>query len=507
LKNGISFKTIFRATIPSLVTISSLQLFVKWRENRFGLSSYFGKTEDFTQNFINGNFFFFLKERASEFFVHWGISLLPLLLLLVAFLWSKKDWKLKLVSFFLTSLTVFPYWGKWNSSLIGNVFYNLGLGPKIMGDHPWGYIPPSEGDLHLNDWNNLEIIGFISGAFILYWFWYRALEIFKFIYKKELDKIDWAIVFGFACSIGYFIFLLGGTFLFDRYYFILLPFLMLILFPKKPFVTSKWIKIPSVLAFGVLVSFSIGATKDYLEWNRQKWKVIDYAINDLGIQETQLNGGFEYNGWHGNNFNKPLIWESIDWWLAKNKNYHLAFTELCGYETIKTISYQKIIPPFQESIFLLKKKEIVNLDTIVCDVESVSDDQGFILTNNENVLLQNHNTRVKGNSHSGKHSVLLNKEQEYTFTFELKDIVPCEKIWVTSWRFPSDGSAKAVIAHNGGWLKDDSQIIEIDNRGWGKLLQTFTLPKNLKKTEAKFYFYNPSQKEVWIDDLSIIKVK
>ena len=506
LKNKKSLLNFFYGVTPFLVTYNSLSLFLKWRETNYGLSYHFGKTEDFYQSFVEGKFFYFLTERASEIFVHWGISLFPLLLILIRFLFS-KTWKLKLVALFPTSLMVSFYWGKWSNSLVGNIFYNLGLGPKTTGEFVYGYVPPSQGTLYLGDWENLEFIGFLAGAFILYWIWVKALEIFKLLFQKKSKQIRGIDLFAFSIALGYFIFLINGSYFFDRYYFTLLPFIIFIIFPKENLIISKWWKIAASLFLGVLVFFSIGATKDYLEWNRSRWEAIDYVVKDLKVPLRDFNGGFEYNGWYEQDIFDYPAWESQDWWLAKVEKYNLSFSPRCGYEIVKSFPHQQFIPYETDSLFLLKKIEMSIVDSIFCNVEELTDDNKNILSNKKNVFLGNADTRVSNKSLSGNYSLMIHGDKEYAFTIELQNISPCEKIWISVQRSPEHHSSKGVISIDGQYLKSAQGFSDYRTGGWAKLSQAFIVPENIKNGTATFYFYNPSEEKVWLDDLTILRAK
>ena len=508
IKNKLSLSGIFQSVSPIIATYGSLYFFTVWRKANFGLSESFGSTEDFFQNFLSSRFSYFLSTKASDIFSHWGFCLLPLLILLLVTLLKKVNWKTHLSAFILTIITSYPFWDKWNYDFSGNLFYNFGMGPKTMGKYPNGFIPANEGYFSIEAWNNLKLIAFSSGVCLLFWIWVRGIQTLRFLFKKQSAEINWAVVFAFANVIGYFIFIIANNFIFGRYFFIVLPFLMLIIYPNQEQLTfNKWIKIPAFLSFGILVLFSIGSTKDYLEWNRARWKAIDYSLNEKKIPLENFNGGFEFNGWNNHGNIRPPHWETLYWWTSNHDSYMVAFSNICGYELEKEFPYHRKIPFKEDKILLLKKKLVGPLDTLTCNAEQLTKDGNHFITNKKEVILQNTDARVTDKVHSGKYAVMVHQQKEYAFTFQLKNISPCEKIWVETWKYPQNNAIKGILVFEGKYLHDYISIVENGEEGWVKLGQSFSIPEDAKETEASFFFFNPSNEKVWFDDLTIIRMK
>ena len=50
-----------------------------------------------------------------------------------------------------------------------------------------------------------------------------------------------------------------------------------------------------VLPSGIL---TIGATHDYLSWNRVRWQALHNLMQEPQISPNDIDGGFEFNGWY-----------------------------------------------------------------------------------------------------------------------------------------------------------------------------------------------------------------
>ena len=144
----------------------------------------------------------------------------------------------------------------------------------------------------------------------------------------------------------------------------------------------------------------------------------------------------------------------------------------------------------------------------MCNAELLSKDGLHFLTNQKEILLMNVETRVSNTAHSGGHSILLEPGHQYGFSLFMDDLQPCEKILVSSWKLSTSNSVKAVFSMEGGsYLENPHLIVEMDENGWRKQIQEFTVPKDLKGTKASFFLFNPTSEKVYFDDLMIVRMK
>ncbi len=509
LKNRTSLNTVFQSVIPLFSTASVLLLFTTWRKSNYGLSNSFGTTDHLIENIFNGKITQNLSEQAHGIFIYWGIFLLPLLLILFIYFWKKEDWKTRLSVLVITLLCAFPFLEKWDYPLHGNIIFNLGMGPHILAEYPEFYLPY----FSKTGWNNLKLIGFIAGVNILLCLWLRFSQTLFFLVKKEQEKVNWAAAFSLTTAGIYFFFLMTNDYFFDRYYLMPLPFLVLIIFPKKlnnTFTFSKWMTLPAVITFFAIAFFSIAATKDNLAWNRTRWKATEFAINELNIPIQNFNGGFEFNGWNRRGVPLPTNWENQNWWQNAEEQFTLSSQPLCGYETIKIFPNSKILPPQKDPIYILKKSKIATPEIIRCDAETLTFDSTSFQSNLENYAFGNIETQTSERKHSGNYSILTNEKAPFGFTIKLKNVIPCERIWFRVWRFPTKSTAAIVGAASDPtvfYQLGKNKILQTEKNGWSQITTEFIVPENFQDNTLTFYIFNPTKNKAWFDDLEITRLK
>jgi len=141
---------------------------------------------------------------------------------------------------------------------------------------------------------------------------------------------------------------------FDRYFLPLLPFVLVVLFTFTP--TPFSVKHKSV-ALGILMimaTFSVGATHDYLSWNRARWKALTYLTGQLAVSPNEINGGFEFNGWH-RPVKERTYGQFKSWWWVDQENFLITFGPMDGFHEIGNSPFDTYLPPGTDSIYILKK--------------------------------------------------------------------------------------------------------------------------------------------------------
>ncbi len=506
LKNKFSFSNLIKATAPVFITFLSLSSFTYWRNTYYSLSVHFGKTEQLLDNIYNGSFARAIEVRAHGFFALWGLFLIPLLIILIPYFWKKTTW---IVKFFVVGIALimsYPYLQILDNIYLGNTFDNFGMGPMVLPSE--SKISPPK--IHWKDWNNVFMVGFAFGIFLLQFILLRTFQIFNLIKNKTSPSVNWGSVFSLIAAFGYFAFLMLNNFYFDRYNLIAVPFLILLIAPLPEFLNPpkvfRWI---GTLGFIIIMLFSIGATHDYLSWNRARWEALDFSEKDLQLQPEQINGGFEFKKMNKIESGRTTGWQYFEEWDSHPEQYILAHSKICKYNVIKTFPHRRLMPPRMDSIFILQKGKLTNFDSLTCGAEVITEDGKHFITNQEGILLQNTETQVSDRSHSGKHSILIHRGSEYSFTFTMKDVVPCEKISVTSWKYPPYNAIKAVMIIDGNEYIHNIDYVTAyeEHTGWGKCAQEFTIPTHINNNEVSFFLYNPSHEKVWFDDLTIVRMK
>lgn len=504
LKNKRSLKNLFLSVLPFFATLVNLLLFTSWRKRNYGLSKYYGNINDVLENLLNGKFSYALLNQSYNYFVLWGLFLLPLLILLLPYFWYKYSAKEKAVSIAVTLIFCFPFILIPEKTFMGNSFVNFGVGPHVLPSSS-GFSPTSIG---MNDWNNLYMIGFIAAIFLVKWILIKAYHSIHLLKNGKSSTINWSAFFALTFSFGYFLFLMLNNHHIDRYSLIAFPFLILLLIPiHKEFYFPIIFKVISIFVFIVFSVFSIFSTHDYLSWNRARWKVIKFAINDMSIPQDHLNGGFEYKGYFGIPYFVGTNWEDLHEWNTHKEQYKIAFSQQCKYKSIRAESYSRYIPLRVDSMYLLQKEKMIDFDTIFCDAEQISLDGNYLLTNQKDITIKNIN-RVDDKSYNSEYSVLLQSSQEKGFVTRLKNVKACEKIYISAWISPISNLPDGILITDYLTpLPTESRLTENDGNVWGKMTHEFRIPSNIDFDELTFYFQNNNNQNLWIDDLTIIRMK
>lgn len=504
IKNKLSLKTVIQSVIPFFLTFSTLNIFTNWRNSHYGLSENFGSTNTLYESIFNGRLELALQYKAQGFFTYWGLFLLPILILLIPYFLKRIPRIWMLVSIILTLIICYPYFSS-QRDFLGNTFNNLGVG--YIGITTSSQDSPPQ--IGLNDWENIFLIALIAATFLVQWILIRTGQIFILIKNKDSNQVNWSTPFALIICFTYFCFLMLNNHYIDRYNLLAVPFLILLIAPfQQPFHLPKAFKVLSQISFLIIVFFSIGATHDYLSWNRARWEASDFAHDNYEVKPGLINGGFEYKFTYGNHYMRPHGWEDMETWNTTPEQFLISFSEECKYETKNTFPYQRYFPPKTDTIFLLKKEPVTFFDTITCNMDSLSEEGEFFLTNQDDLLLANAETRNSEKSYSGNYAVAINSGQEYALTFTIKNIEPCEKISVTLNRFPARHPAKAVMVYDQKYyLKNLDYLTILDKSDWGKLNQEFKIPADFKEKTLTFFLFNPSAEKVYFDDLIIMRMK
>jgi hypothetical protein len=155
-------------------------------------------------------------------------------------------------------------------------------------------------------------------------------------------------------------FLLLDTHFFDRYFIPLILFFLLlalaIVEPKQLIFSKKQCWTASLLT-GVFALFSMTATHDYLSWNRARWKAIHYLTEEKKLSPYQIDGGYEFNGWH-RRMKEKNEGNGKSWWWVESDDYVVSFGELkgLGYEKIKGFPFEQWAPVQTDSVYVLKRR-------------------------------------------------------------------------------------------------------------------------------------------------------
>lgn len=164
----------------------------------------------------------------------------------------------------------------------GNLLAGWGIGPLVLpGGH--GFAGPGR-------WVDvvLGLGGAAGGSVGLVAAWAALRD------RETPFIVRWGVVAG----IGFTLFLLIGRFFFDRYLLLLVPFALWVVGPgDEP--PSRRARILSGILLAAMALYSVLGTRQLLEVNRARWEAVR-SLTEAGIPTSDIDGGFEVNGWHQN---------------------------------------------------------------------------------------------------------------------------------------------------------------------------------------------------------------
>lgn len=343
-----------RAFLPLLITLSGMWLLNMLQQETGNVHNGEGQVSDLLAQLLSLiTIWRRLFLRTGWILLYFGLFLLPFTLATTRATWreiplkTKKYLALIGLPFIIALFRGFPRFPE------GNIFYNLGLGPKTLRD------------VHILDLNNftvispmmwtvIKVLAFLGGLLLLLQMLYAVWRLFEAPKSSVFKGFTW---FSFLLYVP---FITLFPLFFDRY---ILPLFILTLFgvllnisTSLPFKLSFKAILPCV----ILVSFSLFCTKDYLNWNRLRWQAMTYLQTQEQANYKEIEGGYECNEpWLNTTEITPLYYDYLQSFgkeeLDRNLKYVIAFGELPNYKVLKKYEYQRYIPFQQEAILILKR--------------------------------------------------------------------------------------------------------------------------------------------------------
>jgi hypothetical protein len=226
----------------------------------------------------------------------------------------------------------------------GDIFDNVGLGPRTLRDI-WIFRNPYP--IHLDASARAVFtysLAVLSAAFfarliVAVWFRWKTLT--------RDQKIAFALLS--AACVGTTLLLVPGAIYFDRHsldaMWFVLPLAALI-FPWK----ARGAQAGVALLTLAMAFFSIGATAEYHDWNRARWKAFHY-LRSTGVTLAQMDGGFEINQYLIGGFNGKEFLEKAGMSVIDDQ-YILAFTPVKGYRIVKAFPYRGYFGLFHGNVYV-----------------------------------------------------------------------------------------------------------------------------------------------------------
>ena len=448
----------------------------------------------------------YFLERTVLILLYVGLFTLPFVLYtLPAISWSGLKRNSLKVSLGLAIILIL-YLGS-SSFPFGNVFYNLGLGPKILKDTYWGSnIHP---ELANESWQALIFPSGLITAILLLGLPLRR-GVWKQLFANGPLQAERLIRFGiFLVLLIYTGFLIIGPYLFDRYTLPLIAFALLFFLPftkRFPQKAAKWMASVSLLIY---LLFSLLGTQHYLSWNRTRWQALEELMTKQGIDASRIDGGFEFNTWLKTGpYNKEDRYGK-SWWRVAEDEYVLGLGRIPDFEVKQILPVKAVWPFDQDSIFVLWHKveglALYEDYPIRCDAEKIAPDPHYFSSNLPQIRFHHDLSQSNEKAHRGQYSMALTEGKEYGFSTTLKDIRPGDELRIRVWRWDETKSAGLAISNQGGksfYIFEKANVIQEED-GWQQLEILVKIPTDPGFDQVGIYVWNPVKVDTWFDDLEI----
>ncbi|MBK7936141.1 MAG: glycosyltransferase family 39 protein [Lewinellaceae bacterium] len=478
------------AATPAGLCFAGVEFFTAWLKSTGQLPPAFTGLRHLWETFIHN------PEAFSMATTRTGIALMTSALFLLPALSGNalKRLQYRWTAWMLLPAGLYCIRMAWPEFPHGNVFYNLGLGPRLLKDVFWG-----------------ENAGFhLSGAPFSALKWLAAGSVgwlLFSVYPNRRMTVRQASLrrFSIGFSLVYLGFVCFNSLLIDRYLFPLMPFLLLFLGAGYGrFTWGGW------LGLGLLAAFSISATHDYLAWNRARWAAMG-RLDNQGITPSKIDGGFEYNGWHTTGPASQKSPGLKSWWFVQDDEWVVSFGPVYGYDPAFSVPFGRWLPPGRDSILASRRKSYVLQDSLQCDMERRTGDDTAFDAAIGGARPANGETRSGEKARSGQFSIKLNASAPFGATTALDTFHPFDRLEIDVWRFPADAEAGIVVSADDvekAYFFEPANLVGQDSAGWGLLRMSVTLPEKVVGAKGKFYLWNPSQEQtVWFDDLKLRRLR
>lgn len=359
---GLSPKYLLRAGLPMVASIGSLVGFQAWLQTSWGLPALYDLKSAQLLDSINRPF----QTLFSSFIgvcaalLYLGLFLAPLLLF-IGYSARPDPVRVQRVArnvflLFLAGATLSLLFIGQLMPLKGNILVPQGIGPLTLRDT---YILDLPHIPTISSWFWLLVTGvsILSAGILLSRLTVMLLS--SWGNNSIVKRIRGNVVTTFCLAGAALYFLPIAPSYFDRYLLPLIPLLI------TGFVSTRAVrhsraanaqKVPmgATLLLFAFIAFSVMSTRDYLAWNRTRWVALRTLIVQAQIQPSEIDGGFEFNGWYL--YQDDYVRDPAkSWWWVRNDSYVITSGELENYEVVQLYAYRRWLPPGHETLYVLQR--------------------------------------------------------------------------------------------------------------------------------------------------------
>lgn len=495
------WKRLSLALGSTLLVYFSLQGYIFWQEHTpGGLPAAFSKPGKILDMLEPDYLLWKLRSVSGLYLLYIGAMLLPVLLLSR---WKPKTRAEWIFALGAAALSLIAVGFSWEQGLLGNTLNHLGLGtiplPGVHHTGHWAALPqwmalPAKllGVLGL-----LLLIG--QSSLRLFSLWRQYQQNWRPTAPKLTPSQTFRLgILGFL--IPYCFFLLINFVHFDRY---LLPVVLGGLLLLQPVGSPrKWLRRASVILLVAMAGFSIAGTHDYFAWNRARWAAL-HAAMDSGIPPTQIDGGFEFNGWHRTGPLKPKLPYTKSWWFIADDQYAVSFGPFANYQAVAAYPFQRYLPPSTDTVFLLQRPDWQQKDTLFYNMEP----DGWPVDTIYAQLRPSEKTKLQPSSYNGSHAYIMRADQAYGLTHRLFPIDHYDELQFSVWADQSTDLPKLVISApdpDQFYIALQLQPLDSTQHDWQHYEATVRIPPRFPSDTLSFYFWKAPHSRILLDDYQIV---
>lgn len=153
----------------------------------------------------------------------------------------------------------------------------------------------------------------------------------------------------------------------------------------------------------------------------------------------------------------------------------------------------------------LQKQQPANSFELHLDMETPEDQQAYVSSGTHSFIVNN--TRSSEMARSGRYSIKLDKNQQFSIDFTLENAKPGDSYKIKIWRYSENNDGFLVVSSNPSsiFYQQNCEAIKTDDNGWKLIQLIFTIPENLNNNPIKMYVWNSGSSDMYFDDLTIEK--
>ena len=343
-RQGVNWRSLTVSLLPLALSVAAYIGFTIWLEATQGLPESYGSLGKLLERLGSEGFFKTCVKRIGLLLFFFGFCSSPLTVPMLRCNWQGSHIGLRWWALGIGLALSASFILAWQWFPNGNMIYNLGIGPKTLKDGIFGGNITQLGERSMV----LVRLAGVALGFVL------LLNLVPCVFNgfREKGKLRLQSVFIWTFIMAYGGFMLLEFYFLDRYYLVLLPFLLCALLQGQDIAFGKKSKVAAGICLMLLAGYAVTATHDYFAWNRARWHALDYLTQEKNITPHQIDGGFEFNGWHkpGPYENGP--WKS--WWWVDKDEYVVAFGDIRVFKKEKGFPFVRWLPPGVDSVYVLK---------------------------------------------------------------------------------------------------------------------------------------------------------